>query len=104
MWNPPVEPSRAEQVVIKAVRRAKLLCSSVSTEPRCRMVVFAVVGQSASFVLAGLLIQVDGLSRAVLVLALGPLAGAVLIAIRFPETGGRELEAIAAELTSPDAT
>ncbi len=67
-------------------------------------VVFAVVGQSASFVLAGLLIQVGGLSRAVLVLALGPLAGAVLIAIRFPETGGRELEAIAAELTSQDAT
>ena len=67
--------------------------------------VFAVVGQSTSFVLAGLLIQAGGgLSRAVLVLTLGPLAGAVLIATRFPETGGRELEAIAADLTSPDAT
>jgi len=67
--------------------------------------VFAVVGQSTSLVLVGLLIQAGGgLSRAVLVLALGPLAGAVLIATRFPETGGRELEVIAADLTSPDAT
>lgn len=42
-------------------------------------------------------------SRAVVLLAIGPLAAAVLIATRFPETGGRELEAIAAELGSTDA-
>lgn len=67
--------------------------------------IFGVAGSSASFVLAGVLIQASGsLSRAVVVLALGPLAGAVLIATRFPETGGRELEAIAADLTTPDAT
>ncbi len=63
------------------------------------------LGQRPVRAQAGLLIQAGGgLSRAVLVLALGPLAGAVLIATRFPETGGRELEAIAADLTSPDAT
>jgi putative MFS transporter len=65
---------------------------------------FTVIGQSLSFLLAGLLIHAGGgLSRAVVILAFGPLAGAVLIAIRFPETGGRELEAITADLTSSDA-
>ena len=54
-----------------------------------------VVGQVASFVLAAALIgSVGNLTRAVLVLALGPLLAAVLIATRFPETAGAELEAI----------
>jgi hypothetical protein len=54
-----------------------------------------VVGQVASFVLAAALIgAVGNLSRAILVLALGPLLAAVLIATRFPETAGAELEAI----------
>jgi MFS family permease len=63
--------------------------------------VFAAVGSSASFLLAGLLIRAAGLSHAVVVLALGPLAAAVLIAVGFPETGGRELEVIAADLAAP---
>jgi MFS transporter, putative metabolite:H+ symporter len=54
-------------------------------------------GTSASFALAGLLIRAAGLPHAVLVLALGPLIAAALIASRFPETGGRELEAISAD-------
>jgi hypothetical protein len=53
------------------------------------------VGQAASFVLAAPLIGAVGdLSRAALVLALGPLLAAVLIATSFPETAGAELEAI----------
>ena len=55
-----------------------------------------VAGQVASFALAAVLIgPAGGLSRAVLILALGPLAAVVLIATRFPETAGAELEAIA---------
>jgi MFS family permease len=55
------------------------------------------LGTSASFVLAAVLISAGGLPRAVLVLTLGPLIAAALIATRFPETGGRELEAISAD-------
>ena len=56
-----------------------------------------VVGQAASFILAAPLIGAVGdLSRAALVLALGPLLAAVLIATTFPETAGAELEAITA--------
>jgi MFS family permease len=56
----------------------------------------AVVGQVSSFLAAGALIGAGaGLSRSVVVLAVGPLAGAVLIARRFPETAGAELEVIA---------
>lgn len=62
------------------------------------------VGTSASFVLAGLLISAGGVSHAVLVLALGPLIAAALIASRFPETGGRELEAISADLSRTDTS
>jgi hypothetical protein len=63
-----------------------------------------VAGQSASFLLAGLLIHAGGgLSRAVVVLALGPLAGAAFIAAWFPETAGHELEAITVDLPSPEA-
>jgi SHS family lactate transporter-like MFS transporter len=64
--------------------------------------VFTAVGSAASFLLAGLLIPADGLSRTVLLLAAGPLAAAVLIATMFPETGGRELEAISADIGGPD--
>jgi MFS family permease len=54
-----------------------------------------VMGQAAGFVLAAPLIGAVGdLSRAALVLALGPLLAAVLIATSFPETAGAELEAI----------
>lgn len=54
------------------------------------------LGQSISFVVAGVLIAGTGnLSRAVLVLSAGPLMAAGLIACFFPETGGRELEQIA---------
>ena len=54
-----------------------------------------VIGQAASFVLAAPLIGAVGdLSRAALVLAIGPLLAAVLIATTFPETAGAELEAI----------
>jgi MFS transporter, putative metabolite:H+ symporter len=55
------------------------------------------VGTSASFVLAAVLIGAGGLPRAVLVLSLGPLVAAALIASRFPETSGRELETISAD-------
>ena len=55
------------------------------------------LGQALSFLVAGALIGGAGnLSRAVLILSAGPLAAAVLIAIFFPETGGRELEEISA--------
>jgi predicted MFS family arabinose efflux permease len=60
--------------------------------------VFTVVGQSASFVLAGILIHAGGgLARAAVILAAGPLIGIVLIAVWFPETSGRELEAISVD-------
>jgi hypothetical protein len=53
------------------------------------------VGQSTSFLVAGALIGGAGnLSRAVLILSIGPLAAAALVALFFPETGGRELEDI----------
>ena len=51
------------------------------------------VGQSTSFLVAGALMGGAGnLSRAVLILSMGPLTAAVLAAAFFPETGGRELE------------
>ena len=54
------------------------------------------LGQSVSFIVAGVLIAGTGnLSRTVLVLSAGPLLAAGLIAGFFPETGGRELEQIA---------
>jgi len=62
------------------------------------------VGQSTSFLVAGALIGGAGnLPRAVLILSGGPLVAALLIAVLFPETGGRELEDIA-PATSPDLT
>jgi predicted MFS family arabinose efflux permease len=65
--------------------------------------VFTVIGQSASFVLAGILIHAGGgLARAVVILAIGPLIGAVLIAAGFPETSGRELEAISVDVGDTD--
>jgi hypothetical protein len=54
-----------------------------------------VAGQVASFAAAAVLIAPAGdLSRTALILGLGPLAAAVLVASRFPETAGAELEAI----------
>jgi len=64
--------------------------------------VSAAAGSSVSFVLAGLLIEAVGLPHAVIVLASGPLIAAVLIATRFPETGGRQLESISVEPVSGD--
>lgn len=55
--------------------------------------VFRVTGQFLSFSLAGVLIaRLGSLPRAVFVLALGPLATILLIAVFFPETKGKELE------------
>jgi MFS transporter, putative metabolite:H+ symporter len=55
----------------------------------------AIVGQVSSFLVAGALIGAGaGLSRSAAVLAVGPLLGAILIATRFPETAGAELEEI----------
>jgi len=52
-----------------------------------------VAGQSASFLLAGVLTGVTGsLPRSVAVLAAGPLLALFLVATRYPETAGRELE------------
>lgn len=52
-------------------------------------------GQAASFLVAGSLMAGAGsLSRAVLILSAGPLLAAGLVALLFPETGGRELEDI----------
>ena len=52
-------------------------------------------GQAASFVVAGgLMAGAGSLSRAVLILSAGPLLAAGLVALLFPETGGRELEDI----------
>ena len=61
---------------------------------------FTVVGQSASFVLACRSTPAAAW-RALLILAAGPLIGAVLIAVWFPETSGRELEAISVDLGGP---
>ncbi|HET9732630.1 MAG TPA: MFS transporter [Acidimicrobiales bacterium] len=52
-----------------------------------------VVGQSASFLLAAVLIGITGnLARSVAVLAAGPLLALAILAIAVPETAGRELE------------
>jgi putative MFS transporter len=60
------------------------------------------LGQSASFFVAGALIVGAGnLSRAVLILSIGPIIAAVLIAASFPETGGRELEDISPQVPGP---
>jgi MFS transporter, putative metabolite:H+ symporter len=60
-------------------------------------------GQVSSFVIAGALIGTGaGLSRSAAILAIGPLLGAVLIATRFPETAGAELEAIPLPSGGPD--
>lgn len=55
------------------------------------------VGQSLSFLIAGALIGGSrNLPHTVVLLSLGPLAAGVLIALGFPETGGRELEELVA--------
>jgi MFS family permease len=57
-----------------------------------------VIGQALSFIIAGALIHGGGgVARTVVVLALGPLAGAVLIGMFFPETAGRELETLSSD-------
>lgn len=62
------------------------------------------LGQFSSFMLAGAFIAATGsLSVAVLVLTVGPLAGAVLIALHFPETGGRDLDEVSAVALPPYA-
>lgn len=61
--------------------------------------VATVGGQSASFLLAAALIGLTGsLARSVAVLAAGPLLALVLVATRFPETAGRELDETTAVL------
>jgi MFS family permease len=56
------------------------------------------LGQACSFIFAGALITGTGsLGRTVLVLCAGPLVAAILIAVWFPETGGRELEELSPE-------
>jgi putative MFS transporter len=53
------------------------------------------IGQSASFLFAGVLLTgTSGLGRVVLLLSIGPLLSVVLLAAFLPETGGRELESI----------
>ncbi|HZU79715.1 MAG TPA: MFS transporter [Acidimicrobiales bacterium] len=53
------------------------------------------VGQALSFVVAGVLITGSAsLGRVVMLLAIGPVVAAALIAVVLPETGGRELEEI----------
>lgn len=61
------------------------------------------LGQSTSFLVAGALIGAGNLSRAVLILSVGPLIAVVLVAASFPETGGRELEDIAVAAPVPAA-
>jgi MFS family permease len=52
-----------------------------------------IIGQSGSFALAAGLITATGSLRiAVAILSLGPLAGAVIVAVHFPETASRELD------------
>lgn len=54
-------------------------------------------GQCASFVLSAVLLRALGTpGQVVMLLAIGPLAAAVVIATAFPETSGRELEDAAA--------
>ena len=61
-----------------------------------------VIGQALSFIIAGALIYAGGgVARSVVVLALGPLAGAALIWVFFPETAGRELESTSANGDAP---
>jgi len=56
-------------------------------------------GQALSLIFAGALINGTGsLGRTVLILCAGPLVAAVLIAVWFPETGGRELEELSPTL------
>jgi MFS family permease len=58
----------------------------------------SVIGQTASFLLAAVLIGVTGsLARSVAVLAAGPLLALVLVVVGFPETASRELEDTSAE-------
>jgi len=59
-------------------------------------------GQAASFLVAGALIGGAGnLPRAVLILSIGPVVAALLVATLFPETGGRELEEITSGVAVP---
>jgi MFS family permease len=58
-----------------------------------------VLGQTSSFLLAGLLIGLTGsLPRAVAVLAVGPATALILVVIGFPETASKELEVTSAEV------
>ena len=66
----------------------------------------AYTGQSASFLVAGTLMTgAASLPAAVLILSAGPLLAALLVAVFFPETGGKELEQITsgAGRRTPDA-
>ncbi len=57
-----------------------------------------VVGSGLGLVAAGALAASLGIGRAIAVLAAFPLLGLAVIALRFPETVGRELEATSAEV------
>jgi putative MFS transporter len=59
----------------------------------------SVAGQCGSFLLAATLIRLTGsLAASVAVLAAGPVLAVAIVAARFPETAGQELEATSAEL------
>jgi len=61
--------------------------------------VAGVLGQTTSFLLAGLLIGLTGsLARAAALLAVGPATALVLVIVGFPETASKELEVTSAEL------
>jgi len=56
-----------------------------------------VLGQAASFLLAGVLIGITGsLARTVAVLGVGPLAALIVVVAGFPETASKELEVTSA--------
>jgi MFS family permease len=62
----------------------------------------SVIGQTASFLLAAVLIGLTGtLARSVAVLAAGPMIALVLVAVGLPETASRELEETSAEFANP---
>jgi len=74
---------------------AELFSTAVRSQASAWVTVANVGGQAASFALGGALVAASGsLSVSVTLLGIGPLLGLGLIAWKFPDTHGRELEEI----------
>jgi hypothetical protein len=83
----------------------ELFPTAIRSQAGSWLTVARVGGDASSLALGSVLIgALGGLAPAVTVLAAGPLAAIIIVALWFPDTHGRELEDVTGTLSAPSAS